>query len=106
MEKTLVISLIITLTGLFIVLICYLFRSRTAMKKLVAQEAFFFHQDLGNKIEALEEDATMTSKDWEKMLEIAKFADERFLYKCPELIPEFQSLAEVVEEIIEDRKIY
>lgn len=104
MEIIIGVMIMIFVLGLISLLFYWKIRPRLAMRKLVAKEAFFFHQDLYKKIELLEDDQSMTNEDWEKMLEIAQFADERFLKKCPGLVPEFQSLAEIVAEIIEERQ--
>lgn len=76
---------------------------RMAKNQLIAEETIYFHDDFGKKIEELEDNPSMTNKDWEEIFEIAKFADERFLIKHPNTM-EFVSLANIVDEILEERK--
>lgn len=105
MEKFLITVVVLQGIGLVVVLICYSFRLRRNAYKLIAKEAFFFHKDLQNYIEELEDsEENITDKEWEIILEIARFADKRFLQKYPHYIPEFQNLEEEVAEIINERR--
>lgn len=104
MEIVIITILAALIFGPFIFLIYKKLKHGREAKKILTKEFFFFHQDLGKKIEEFTNDKTVTDEEWEKILEIAKFADERFLNKCPEKMPEFVSLEQIVAEIIEDRK--
>lgn len=100
-------SLILLISGASIALISSIIyrhlRPCMAKNQLIAEETIYFHDDLGKKIEELEDNPSTTDEDWKTMFEMAKFADIRFLTKHSDQL-DFVSLAQIVDEIIEERK--
>ena len=72
--------------------------------KILSEEKFFFHHDLGNKIILeLEDDDTISKEEWDEWLKISIFADERFNQKSVKQV-ESEGLEEIVRAIIEEKK--